>query len=51
MIEREDCKEWYHKDCVEVPSAIWQTKRHSSWICNNYVKKLLINNYITYTVF
>ena len=28
MIECKDCKEWYHKDCVEVPSVIWRTKRH-----------------------
>ena len=40
MIECEDCKEWYHEDCVEVPSVIWQTNSHISWICDSCIKTL-----------
>ena len=28
MVECESCKEWYHEDCIDEPSAIWQTKHH-----------------------
>ena len=34
MVECESCKEWYHEDCIDVPSAIWQTKHNISWICD-----------------
>ena len=40
MIEYKDWKEWYHEDCVEVPSVIWQTNSHISWICDSCIKTL-----------
>lgn len=37
MIACNDCKQWFHEECVRVPSKLWKNKK-MDWFCNMCVQ-------------
>ena len=35
MIECEECKEWFHKECCEVPQVFFSKSEDLQWTCMN----------------
>ena len=35
MIECEECKEWLHKECCEVPQVFFSKSEDLQWTCMN----------------
>jgi hypothetical protein len=36
MIACNGCGEWYHEECIDIPSSVWSvwTDSSSKWICH-----------------
>ena len=39
MIECEECKEWFHQDCCDVPQAFFSKSEDLQWTCMDCYEK------------